>query len=120
MKKFVYTQNNSGGGYDYPEWTGPADLGGVFAAYDWQDKQVDVWVMAESAAEADMLVTKHAGSVRKGFALIFGLLLSGLIQAGSAGVTPEQVVGGVIAAVSLWLHMTSPYKPKTTKNSWEK
>jgi hypothetical protein len=61
MKKFVYTQNNSGGGYDYPEWTGPADLGGVFAAYDWQDKQVDVWVMAESAHEADVLAKKYAG-----------------------------------------------------------
>ena len=61
MKKFVYTQNNSGGGYDYPEWTGPADLGGVFAASDWQDKQVDVWVMAESAHEADVLAKKYAG-----------------------------------------------------------
>jgi hypothetical protein len=61
MKKFVYTQNNSGGAYDYPEWTGPADLGGVFSHWDWQDKVVDVWVMAESAAEADMLAKKHAG-----------------------------------------------------------
>jgi len=61
MKKFTYRQNNSGGAYDYPEWTGPADLGGVFAAPTWQNKQVDVWVMAESAAEADMLVEKHAG-----------------------------------------------------------
>ena len=61
MKKFVYTQNNSGGDYDYPEWTGPADLGGVFAASDWQDKQVDVWVMAESAHEADVLAKKYAG-----------------------------------------------------------
>ena len=61
MKKFVYTQNNSGGGYDYPEWTGPADLGGVFAASEWQDKQVDVWVMAESAHEADVLAKKYAG-----------------------------------------------------------
>eukprot|EP00980_Cylindrotheca_fusiformis_P029941 scaffold24068_cov127-Cylindrotheca_fusiformis.AAC.1 len=31
------------------------------------------------------LVTKHAGSVRKGFALIFGILLSGIFQAGSVG-----------------------------------
>jgi hypothetical protein len=30
MKKFTYTQNNSGGSYDYPEWTGPADRGGMF------------------------------------------------------------------------------------------
>jgi len=61
MKKFVYTQNSSGGGYDYPEWTGPADLGGVFSHWDWQDEVVDVWVMAESAAEADMLAEQYAG-----------------------------------------------------------
>ena len=61
MKKFVYTQNNSGGAYDYPEWTGPADLGGVFSHWDWQDEVVDVWVMAESAAEADTLAKKYAG-----------------------------------------------------------
>ena len=61
MKKFIYTQNNSGGAYDYPEWTGPADLGGVFAACDWQEKQVDVWVMAESASEANELAQKYAG-----------------------------------------------------------
>ena len=48
------------------------------------------------------LVTKYAGSVRKGFALIFGMLLSGMLQ--SESVSPEQVVGGVLAAVSLWMH----------------
>ena len=53
------------------------------------------------------LVTKHAGSVRKGFALIFGILLSGLLQAGSAGISPAQIVGGILAATSLWLHTTS-------------
>ncbi len=61
LKKFYYTQNNSGGAYDYPEWSGPEDLGGVFAAYDWQDQQVDVWVMAESTDKADELVQKYAG-----------------------------------------------------------
>lgn len=62
------------------------------------------------------LVTKHAGSVQKGFALIFGLLLSGLIQVGSAGVSSEQLIGGALAAVSLWLHTTHPHKP-TAKTS---
>ena len=54
------------------------------------------------------LVTKHAGSVRKGFALIFGILLSGLLQAvaGTAGVSSAQIMGGVLAATSLWLHAT--------------
>jgi UDP-sugar transporter A1/2/3 len=57
------------------------------------------------------LVTKHAGSVRKGFALIFGLLLSGVIQAGSSnGVSTAQIVGGLLAACSLWLHTTNPYR----------
>jgi UDP-sugar transporter A1/2/3 len=50
------------------------------------------------------LVTKHAGSVRKGFALIFDLLLSGAIQAGGTGVSPAQIVRGLLAATSMWLH----------------
>lgn len=48
------------------------------------------------------LVTKYAGSVRKGFALIFGILISGLLQ--SESVSTEQVVGGLLAAISLWMH----------------
>ena len=54
------------------------------------------------------LVTKYAGSVRKGFALIFGIFLSGLIQAPGTGVTTEQLMGGALAAVSLWMHATNP------------
>jgi len=57
------------------------------------------------------LVTKHAGSVRKGFALIFGLLLSGIFQAGGAGIRTHQIVGGLLAATSLWMHTLHPYKP---------
>jgi len=59
------------------------------------------------------LVTKHAGAVRKGFAMIFGLLLSGLLQSKGEGVTAEQVVGGVLAAISLWMHASFPYAPAT-------
>jgi UDP-sugar transporter A1/2/3 len=55
------------------------------------------------------LVTKYAGSVRKGFALIFGILLSGFLQAGSHGISVTQVVGGMLAAMSLWMH--SHYSP---------
>ena len=61
MKKFILTQNNSGGTYRYPKWTGPDDLGGVFACYDWQTEPVDVWVMAESASEANKLFQRYAG-----------------------------------------------------------
>ena len=57
------------------------------------------------------LVTKHAGSVRKGFALIFGLLLSGIFQAGGAGIRTHQIAGGLLAATSLWMHTVHPYKP---------
>ena len=66
------------------------------------------------------LVTKYAGSVRKGFALIFGILLSGILQAmigigedvensGGSGVSKEQIVGGIMAGISLWAHATHPY-----------
>lgn len=61
------------------------------------------------------LVTKYAGSVRKGFALIFGLLLSGVLQQrlgdGDGGLTKEQIVGGAMASLSMWIHTTHPYAP---------
>jgi UDP-sugar transporter A1/2/3 len=56
------------------------------------------------------LVTKHAGSVRKGFVLIFGILLSGLFQAGSVGVSSAQIIGGILAATSLFLHSSSSHR----------
>jgi UDP-sugar transporter A1/2/3 len=57
------------------------------------------------------LVTKYAGSVRKGFALIFGMLLTGFIQSSLERnpVTNEEIVGGLLASVSLWMHATHPY-----------
>ncbi|KAG7374865.1 nucleotide-sugar transporter [Nitzschia inconspicua] len=56
------------------------------------------------------LVTKYAGSVRKGFALILGMFLSGIVQAlvTEEGVSIEQGIGGALAAVSLWMHATNP------------
>jgi UDP-sugar transporter A1/2/3 len=68
------------------------------------------------------LVTKYAGSVRKGFALIFGLILSGIIQAvtersggGSWAISTEEILGGVLASISLWIHVTNPYKEPITE-----
>jgi len=58
------------------------------------------------------LVTKHAGSVRKGFSLIFGLLLSGMFQANGGGIRSEQVLGGILAGLSLWMHTVHPHVPK--------
>jgi len=63
------------------------------------------------------LVTKHAGSVRKGFALIFGLLLSGLFQANGSGIRTEQIIGGSLAAASLWMHTVHPYKAPPSNES---
>eukprot|EP00550_Attheya_septentrionalis_P013455 CAMPEP_0198303180 /NCGR_PEP_ID=MMETSP1449-20131203/56754_1 /TAXON_ID=420275 /ORGANISM="Attheya septentrionalis, Strain CCMP2084" /LENGTH=395 /DNA_ID=CAMNT_0044005665 /DNA_START=166 /DNA_END=1353 /DNA_ORIENTATION=- len=63
------------------------------------------------------LVTKYAGSVRKGFALIFGILLSGLFQAATNPddvISTEQIIGGLVAAISLWMHATHPYTPPPT------
>ena len=58
------------------------------------------------------LVIKYAGTVQKGFALIFGILLSGLVQSAvdkNRTLSREEVAGGVLAAVSLWMHSTYPY-----------
>mmetsp|Transcript_7113 Transcript_7113/g.15475 ORF Transcript_7113/g.15475 Transcript_7113/m.15475 type:complete len:447 (-) Transcript_7113:1322-2662(-) len=75
------------------------------------------------------LVIKYAGTVRKGFALIFGILISGFLQgvlmggggveekavhgvSGFGGLSLEEVVGGVLAGVSLWMHSAHPYVGK--------
>jgi solute carrier family 35 (UDP-sugar transporter), member A1/2/3 len=61
------------------------------------------------------LVTKYAGSVRKGFALILGMFVSGVVQAlvSEEGVSVEQGIGGALAAASLWMHAKNPHIPKT-------
>lgn len=61
------------------------------------------------------LVTKYAGAVRKGFGLIFGLFISGLIQGRETGVTTEQIIGGFLAGISLWMHATNPAAPVEKK-----
>jgi len=84
------------------------------------------------------LVTKHAGSVQKGFALIFGILISGIVQQtlllepgivvgnmneneddntlrrkGTA-ITLHQMVSGFLAAISLWMHAAYPYSSSSS------
>jgi len=61
------------------------------------------------------LVTKYAGAVRKGFALIFGILISGLWEVQTVGIGKEQVIGGILAALSLWMHTAYPYKSKAER-----
>lgn len=58
------------------------------------------------------LVIKYAGTVRKGFALIFGILISGILQSWmdeNKTLTKEDMTGGVLAGLSLWMHATNPY-----------
>jgi UDP-sugar transporter A1/2/3 len=60
------------------------------------------------------LVTKYQGAVVKGFAMIFGMAISGVLQQtlfakSGGGVTLEQVVGGCLGACSLWVHIS--YQP---------
>ena len=53
------------------------------------------------------LVIKYAGTVQKGFALIFGILLSGIVQSivdTNKTLSREEIAGGVLAAISLWMH----------------
>jgi len=73
LTKWVFTQNNSGGSFVYPEWTGPADLGGVCDYYGWRgsrsgSERPDVWVMAESEEEAARLAEQYAGVYFNGVA----------------------------------------------------
>jgi len=65
------------------------------------------------------LVTKYAGSVRKGFALIFGMLFTAFIQSVLDGnpVSSEKLLGGLIAAISLWMHATNPHTAATAISS---
>lgn len=59
------------------------------------------------------LVIKYAGTIRKGFALIFGILLSGILQSlidVNKSLSTEDIAGGLLAALSLWMHATFPYR----------
>ena len=56
------------------------------------------------------MVVKHAGGVRKSFAVIAGLCISGLVAAAARGTMPEAAVTGslVIVGVACYLHATNP------------
>lgn len=69
------------------------------------------------------LVTKYAGSVRKGFALIFGILLSGVIQSAfepEQTISAKHIVAGALAAWSLYLHSLYPAVAPASKEKKEK
>lgn len=66
------------------------------------------------------LVTKYAGSVRKGFALIFGMVLTGVVQSIIEGVplSSSKLIGGIFAALSLWMYSSG--SGKVTKKARSK
>ena len=88
----------------------------------WNNWTIQTWIPIVTNSIGGIivgLVTKYAGSVRKGFALIFGILLSGISQAifdSASSITTEHVIGGILAGISLWLHATNPYIPKEKKD----
>jgi UDP-sugar transporter A1/2/3 len=57
-----------------------------------------------------VLVHKHAGSVAKGFALMFSLVLSGILQSALDGenMTMNHVWGTMLVMLSGWAHFTNP------------
>jgi UDP-sugar transporter A1/2/3 len=52
-----------------------------------------------------VLVHKHAGSVPKGFALVLGLVLSGMLERDP--LTLPQLFGTILVLTSSWLHFTN-------------
>lgn len=56
------------------------------------------------------LVHKHSGSVAKGYALICGLVLSGVIQTiiDNESLSKDQMAAIVLVNLSSWLHFTNP------------
>jgi len=89
---------------------------GWWSGWTWR-----TWIPLTANAVGGILVgmvTKYAGSVEKGFALIVGLFVSGILQnvfarRGGGGdgvekVSAQQWLGGVLAALSLWMHSAFP------------
>ena len=52
------------------------------------------------------LVTKYAGSVRKGFALIFGIIITVTVQAvtGEENITWNQSIGATVVVIAMYMH----------------
>jgi UDP-sugar transporter A1/2/3 len=88
-----------------------------FSELDWQ-KQRAYWnwktlipiFMKASSGVITALVHKYAGSVSKGFALMFGLVLSNMIQLTTKqeSLQSYQVLGTFMIMLSTWLHFTNP------------
>lgn len=76
---------------------------------------ISTWIPVATNAVGGILVglvTKHAGAVQKGFSLLLGMVLSGVLQnqlqdKQQKRVTFQQWMGGFLAGASLWLHSRS-------------
>mmetsp|Transcript_58804 Transcript_58804/g.143839 ORF Transcript_58804/g.143839 Transcript_58804/m.143839 type:complete len:417 (-) Transcript_58804:247-1497(-) len=87
----------------------------VFTSMEWQ-KQRQYWtwetlipiVVKATGGVITALVHKYAGSVSKGFALMFGLVLSNMIQLSESqdALKDYQIVGTIMIMISTWLHFT--------------
>jgi len=81
---------------------------GCFAFWTWQTL-IPICVKALGGV-LTALVHKHAGSVLKGFSMVFGLLLSGAYQCiwERQPMTSEQLVGTILVMFSTWIHLSNP------------
>lgn len=85
--------------------------GGVTQGWTWK-----TWIpICSSSAGAILigLITKYEGAVVKGFAIVFGMIISGILQQlllakDGNGVTWNQFLGGCLGALSLCLHASFP------------
>ena len=88
-----------------------------FSELDWKNQRaywnwktlVPIFMKASSGV-ITALVHKYAGSVSKGFALMFGLVLSNMIQLTTKqeSLQSYQVLGTFMIMLSTWLHFTNP------------
>jgi UDP-sugar transporter A1/2/3 len=89
----------------------------VFSKLEWEKQKaywsfktlIPIFVKAAGGV-VTALVHKYAGSVAKGFALMFGLVLSSTLQSTLSQETlqPHQVAGTLMIMLSTWLHFTHP------------
>jgi len=85
--------------------------GGASQGWTWK-----TWVPIVSNSLGGILVgmvTKYQGAVVKSFCMIFGMVLSGILQelilgGKGGGLTTEQLAGGSLGALSLYLHASHP------------
>jgi UDP-sugar transporter A1/2/3 len=85
------------------------DWGGFFR--NWDRNTLIPIVSKAAGGVLTVLVHKYTGSVSKGFSLMFGLVLAGMLQSSltQKPLPLEQVVGTVLVIFSGWLHFTTGY-----------